>query len=170
MTKQQALGLDPMEPNPTPKITQARGSSYVLRLRTWREGPQKSRGGGQEPASSCPSWLRTSLLKFTRKTHFFLDTGVYTCSLSHCWEGFPAPLVSADTSGLTPWTGARPGLSSAPHRTQTGAQGTCLHSTSRWTPSQKAGRQMSLKSQEGRPATLTGSLIPRGWETPERIP
>lgn len=79
-----------MEPNPTPKTTQARGSSYVLRLRTRREGPQKSRGeGGQEAASSCPSWLRTSLLKFIRKTHFFLDTGVYTCSLSHCWEGFP---------------------------------------------------------------------------------
>ena len=81
LTKQQALGLDPVEPDPTPKTTQARGSSYVLRLRTRREGPQKSRReGGQEPASSCPSWLRTSLLKFIRKTHFFL---------SHCCEGLP---------------------------------------------------------------------------------
>ena len=85
-----------------PKTTQARGSSYVLRLRTRREGPQKSRGeGGQEPALSCPSWLRTSLLKFIRKTHFFLDTGVYICPLSHCWEGFPA-------SQRTP-LGSRPG-------------------------------------------------------------
>ena len=80
----------PWSLRPTPKTTQARGSSYVLRLRTRREGPQKSRWeGGQEPASSCPSWLRTSLLKFIRKTHFFLNTGVYTCSLSHCWEGLP---------------------------------------------------------------------------------